>query len=101
MSTLKYRSWTARAILLTVTDHARTLRVLREYPQTALPGIFALLGASAFFAGVSRLTFSLLVILIEMANDVHFVLPMMVAVIVAKRIADQFVHGAVKFRIDS
>lgn len=34
------------------------------------PGVFALLGAGAFMAGVCRLTLSLAVILMEMSNEV-------------------------------
>ena len=37
------------------------------------------LGSAAFFGGVSRLTVSLLVIMVEISNDVHSVLPMMLA----------------------
>ena len=57
------------------------------------PGALALLGSAAFFGGVSRLTVSLLVIMVEISNDVHSVLPMMLAVMTAKRIADSYTHG--------
>ena len=57
------------------------------------PGALALLGSAAFFGGVSRLTVSLLVIMVEISNDVHSVLPMMIAVMTAKRIADAYTHG--------
>jgi len=57
------------------------------------PGALALLGSAAFFGGVSRLTVSLLVIMVEISNDVHSVLPMMIAVMTAKRIADTYTHG--------
>merc|ERR1712070_1160616 len=32
-------------------------------------------------------------IMVELSNDVHFVLPMMIAVMAAKRIADSITHG--------
>ena len=35
------------------------------------PGAFALLGAVSFFAGVSRLTMSLAVIMVEITNDIQ------------------------------
>ena len=35
------------------------------------PGAFALIGAAAFFGGVSRLTIALTVIMIEITNDVR------------------------------
>jgi chloride channel 7 len=52
------------------------------------PGAFALIGAAAFTAGVSRLTVSLTVIMVEISNDTHFILPIMTAVMVAKWAAD-------------
>jgi hypothetical protein len=52
------------------------------------PGAFALIGAAAFTAGVSRLTISLTVIMVEISNDTHFILPIMTAVMVAKWTAD-------------
>ena len=41
------------------------------------PGAIALIGAASFFAGVSRLTISLTVIMIEITNDVTMLLPVM------------------------
>ena len=35
------------------------------------PGVFALVGAASFFGGVSRLTISLTVIMVEITNDVQ------------------------------
>jgi H+/Cl- antiporter ClcA len=52
------------------------------------PGVFALLGSAAFFAGVTRLTMTGVVIMIEITNETHFLLPIMTAVIAAKLTAD-------------
>lgn len=38
------------------------------------PGAFALLGSVSFFAGVTRLTMSLTVIMVEITNDIHQVI---------------------------
>jgi chloride channel 7 len=43
------------------------------------PGAFALVGAGAFMGGVTRLTVSLAVIMIEVSSDVHMLLPVLVA----------------------
>ncbi|KAK2191553.1 hypothetical protein NP493_51g02024 [Ridgeia piscesae] len=56
------------------------------------PGALALIGAASFFGGVSRLTMSLTVIMIEITNDVAFLLPIMVAVMVAKWVGDYITH---------
>jgi chloride channel 7 len=56
------------------------------------PGAIALIGAASFFAGVSRLTISLTVIMIEITNDVTMLLPVMTAIMVAKLVGDQLTH---------
>ena len=52
------------------------------------PGVFALIGAGAFMGGVTRLTIALVVIIMEMSSEVHFVLPIMTAIMTAKWLAD-------------
>ena len=55
------------------------------------PGVFALLGAGAFMGGVTRLTVSLAVIVMEMSGEQHFLLPILLGITVAKWTAD-FLH---------
>eukprot|EP01063_Lacrimia_lanifica_P018068 TRINITY_DN25024_c0_g1_i1.p1 TRINITY_DN25024_c0_g1~~TRINITY_DN25024_c0_g1_i1.p1 ORF type:complete len:904 (+),score=328.67 TRINITY_DN25024_c0_g1_i1:42-2753(+) len=55
--------------------------------------IFAVLGAAAFFGGVSRLTISLAVIVLEITGALHFLLPVMASVLMAKWVADFFTHS--------
>ena len=43
------------------------------------PGGFALIGAAAFFGGLTRLTFSLAVVMVEITDETHFLLPIMTA----------------------
>ncbi|XP_042712972.1 chloride channel protein C-like isoform X1 [Chrysemys picta bellii] len=54
------------------------------------PGLFAAVGAASFFSGVSRLTISLTVIMVEITNDVQSLLLVMLAVMVAKMVGDWF-----------
>ncbi|XP_064610554.1 chloride channel protein C-like [Liolophura sinensis] len=56
------------------------------------PGAFALIGAASFFGGVSRLTLAVTVIMMELTNDVQFLLPIMVSVMVSKWVGDFFTH---------
>ena len=57
------------------------------------PGTFALLGAAAFFAGVSRLTVSLAVIMVELSNELYWLPAMMCSIIIAKWVADYYSHS--------
>ncbi|GAX85776.1 hypothetical protein CEUSTIGMA_g13191.t1 [Chlamydomonas eustigma] len=57
------------------------------------PGAFALVGAGAFMSGVTRLTLALAVIMIEISSDVHMLLPVLVAIMTAKWVADSLSHS--------
>ena len=56
------------------------------------PGAMALLGSVSFFAGVSRLSLSLTVMMMEMTNDIHFLPLIMIVIICAKCVGDRFTH---------
>ncbi|CCW64808.1 unnamed protein product [Phytomonas sp. EM1] len=53
------------------------------------PGVFALIGAGAFLAGTSRMTISICVIMVELSSELHYLLPVMVAIVVSKSVADR------------
>jgi len=52
------------------------------------PGVYALIGSAAMLGGVTRMTVSLVVIMFEITGDVNFIVPIMLAVMVAKWIGD-------------
>jgi len=56
--------------------------------DTISPGIFAMVGAGAFLAGVSRMTISLAVIMFELTGELEFIVPNMIGIMVAKWVAD-------------
>ncbi len=53
-----------------------------------IPGTYAIVGAAAALAGVTRLTASIVVIMFELTGALTYVLPIMVAVMLAKWIGD-------------
>lgn len=59
------------------------------------PGIFAMVGAAAFLAGFSRMTVSLAVIMFELTGEVNYVPPFMIAILVAKWVADSISSAGV------
>ncbi|KAK1756748.1 chloride channel [Echria macrotheca] len=59
------------------------------------PGIFAMVGAAAFLAGVSRMTVSLAVIMFELTGEVNFIPPFMIAILTAKWVADSISEDGV------
>ncbi|XP_077348792.1 chloride channel protein C-like isoform X2 [Lithobates pipiens] len=64
-----------------------------EYGKWIDPGLFAAIGSAAYFGGVSRLTISLTVIMVEITNDVQSILLIMVAVMIGKTVGDYFNHS--------
>ncbi|KAM4689206.1 chloride channel protein C-like [Discoglossus pictus] len=64
-----------------------------EYGTWIDPGLFAVIGSAAYFAGLSRLTISLTVIMVELTNDVQSILLIMVAVMIGKLVGDYFNHS--------
>ena len=63
-------------------------RLVGQWVPDISPGIFAMVGAGAFLAGVSRMTISLCVIMFELTGELEYILPHMIAILVAKWVAD-------------
>ncbi|KAK1238723.1 hypothetical protein MKX07_004299 [Trichoderma sp. CBMAI-0711] len=54
------------------------------------PATYAIVGASAALAGVTRMTVSIVVIMFELTGALTYVLPIMVAVMISKWVGDAF-----------
>ena len=63
-------------------------RLIGQWIPGISPGIFAMVGAAAFLAGVSRMTISLCVIMFELTGELEYIVPHMIAILVAKWVAD-------------
>jgi chloride channel 3/4/5 len=63
-------------------------RLIGQSITSISPGIFAMVGSAAFLAGVSRMTISLAVIMFELTGQLEYVVPHMIAILVAKWVAD-------------
>ncbi|OCF76116.1 voltage-gated chloride channel [Kwoniella mangroviensis CBS 8886] len=53
-----------------------------------VPGLYAMIGAAATLAGVTRTTVSLAVIMFELTSTLNYVVPVMLGVLIAKTVAD-------------
>jgi chloride channel 3/4/5 len=58
------------------------------FADSISPGIFAMVGAGAFLAGVTRMTISLCVVMFELTGELEYVVPHMIAILCAKWVAD-------------
>ncbi|KAG9122291.1 hypothetical protein FRC07_001406 [Ceratobasidium sp. 392] len=62
--------------------------VCNNDPWCVNPGAYAMIGAAATLSGVTRTTVSLAVIMFELTGTLTYVIPVMLAVLVAKTVAD-------------
>lgn len=58
--------------------------------QCITPGTYAVIGAASALAGATRMTVSIVVIMFELTGALTYVLPIMVAVMLSKWVADAF-----------
>ncbi|KAL0476627.1 chloride channel protein C [Acrasis kona] len=56
------------------------------------PGTYAVIGAAAATGGITRMTVSLTVIMLEITNDLNYLFPIMLSVICAKWVGDFISH---------
>ncbi|KAK3314312.1 chloride channel [Apodospora peruviana] len=63
-------------------------RLVGQFVPDTSSAIFAMVGAAAFLAGVSRMTVSLTVIMLELTGEVEYIPPFMIAILTAKVVVD-------------
>jgi chloride channel 3/4/5 len=59
-----------------------------------MPGVYAMVGAAATVTGVTRMTVSLAVIMFELTGALTYVIPVMIAIMIAKWTADAVHHAS-------
>jgi len=60
-----------------------------------LTGLYAMVGAAAVLSGVTRMTVSLVVIMFELTGGITYIVPIMVAVMIAKWVGDSITPGGI------
>ena len=73
-------------------NHPNALIFARCEPDVPCitPGTYAIIGAAAALAGVTRMTVSIVVIMFELTGALTYVLPIMIAVMISKWVGDAF-----------
>jgi len=65
--------------------------LVRNHIESSVnPGTYALIGAVSMLGGVTRMTISLTVIILETTNDIQYLLPIMITLMIAKWVGDYF-----------
>lgn len=63
--------------------------------QCVVPGFYAVIGACAFLGGVTRMTVSLVVIMVELTGGLSYSVPLMCAALVSKLVGDALVREGI------
>ena len=63
----------------------------RADEQCVVPGFYAMVGACAFLGGVTRMTVSLVVIMVELTGGLSYSVPLMCTAVVSKLVGDALV----------
>ena len=64
------------------------------------PGMYALIGAAGILGGVTRMTISLTVIVVEVTRDTDLLLPIMFTILAAKLVGDRFTKSLYEIHIE-
>ena len=64
------------------------------------PGTYALIGAASMLGGVTRMTISLTVIVVEVTRDTDLLLPIMFTILAAKLVGDRFTKSLYEIHIE-
>ncbi|CAJ1383228.1 unnamed protein product [Effrenium voratum] len=75
-------------ILVQAMNHEQQL-----FPRSVEPGVYAMVGAAAVLGGVCRVTISLVAIMLELTGGMTYIVPFMIAVLIAKLVGDTLNEG--------
>jgi len=65
----------------------------RLFPHKIDPGVYSMVGAAAVLTGISRITISLVVIMVELTGGLDYIVPFMLSVLIAKAVGDALNEG--------
>ncbi|CAE8590640.1 unnamed protein product [Polarella glacialis] len=63
------------------------------FPRDVEPGVYSMVGAAAVLGGVCRVTISLVAIMLELTGGMTYIVPFMIAVLIAKTVGDSLNEG--------
>ncbi len=63
--------------------------------QCIVPGVYSLVGACAFLGGATRMSVSMVIIMVELTSGLSLIVPLMVSAFVAKIFGDFLNHEGI------
>ena len=75
--------------------HPSTLLPFGDCDRCIVPGVYSLIGACAFLGGATRMTVSMVVIMVELTAGLSLIVPLMVSAFTAKIFGEFLHHGGI------
>ncbi|KAL3315962.1 H(+)/Cl(-) exchange transporter 3 [Cichlidogyrus casuarinus] len=83
-------------LVVHLADNPLVQRMCKKNSQPCInPGLYAMVGAAASLGGVTRMTISLVVIMLELTGGLTYIIPLMVATLVSKWTGDWLTNGSI------
>ncbi|CAL8098676.1 unnamed protein product [Calicophoron daubneyi] len=75
--------------------HPFVARMCKSSQPCINPGLYAMIGAAATLGGVTRMTISLVVVMLELTGGLNYIIPLMVAAMISKWTGDRLTNGSI------
>ncbi|KAA3673757.1 chloride channel 3/4/5, partial [Paragonimus westermani] len=82
-------------IVVTNAAHPFVAKMCKSSQPCISPGLYAMVGAAATLGGVSRMTISLVVMMLELTGGLNYIIPLMVATMISKWTGDRLTKGSI------
>ncbi|TGZ68542.1 hypothetical protein CRM22_004216 [Opisthorchis felineus] len=82
-------------LVVTNANHPFVTRMCKSSQPCINPGLYAMVGAAATLGGVTRMTISLVVVMLELTGGLNYIIPLMVAAMVSKWTGDRLTNGSI------
>ncbi|KAF7255250.1 hypothetical protein EG68_08233, partial [Paragonimus skrjabini miyazakii] len=76
-------------------SHPFVAKMCKSSQPCISPGLYAMVGAAATLGGVSRMTISLVVMMLELTGGLNYIIPLMVATMISKWTGDRLTKGSI------
>ncbi|CAH8542806.1 unnamed protein product [Dicrocoelium dendriticum] len=76
-------------------SHPFVAKMCKSSQPCISPGLYAMVGAAAALGGVTRMTISLVVMMLELTGGLNYIIPLMVATMISKWIGDRLTNGSI------
>ncbi|KAA0196732.1 Chloride channel protein, partial [Fasciolopsis buskii] len=75
--------------------HPFVARMCKSSQPCINPALYAMVGAAATLGGVTRMTISLVVVMLELTGGLNYIIPLMIASMVSKWTGDRLTNGSI------